>query len=70
MEDVKRCKCGGEPEIYTQFPVAKQKYRGLVECPKCGEQVWGIQWHWDKDSAAEDAVEEWNKVMPEEEKES
>ena len=59
------CKCGHMPEIYTQFPVAKGKYRGYVECPECGEIVYGGQWHYDKDDAAEDAVEEWNKKMGE-----
>jgi len=61
--DVEPCKCGHIPEIFTQFPVAKQKYQGIVECPECGERIRGKQWHWDEDDAAEDAVEEWNKAM-------
>ena len=71
MFDPVCCKCGHMPEVYTQFPVAKAMYKGFVECPECGEIVWGFQWHYDKDNAAEDAVEAWNEVMemPEEEEE-
>ena len=63
------CKCGGCPEIYTQFPINKQKYQGIVECPNCGNYVRGITWAWTKYDAVTDAVEEWNKVMPEVEEE-
>ena len=58
--DLKRCECGGHPEIYTSFTVATGRYQGLVECLNCGKQVFGKQHLYDKDDAAEDAVEEWN----------
>lgn len=61
MTEPMRCfKCRAEPEIYTRFPVAKQMYQGEVYCPECGEQVLGKQWHWDKDHAVDEAIEEWN----------
>ena len=53
------------PEIYIRIRLQTPKYQGVVECPECGESVYGVQWHWSKDDAAEDAVEEWNKAMPE-----
>lgn len=62
-DDAATCKCGHKPEIYTQFPVAKQMYQGVIECPVCGEYARGVQWHWDADSAIEDAIEEWNKKV-------
>ena len=65
MEECAKCKCGGTPEIYTRFPISKQMYKGEVICPDCGEQVLGAQWQWNADDAAQDAVEEWNKMMKE-----
>lgn len=62
-ENCQKCKCGGTPEIYTRFPVSKQMYQGEVCCPECGEQVFSGRWHHDKESAIDDAVEEWNKEM-------
>ena len=63
LRELHICKCGGVPEIYIIFPIQKQMYQGYVECRDCGETIDGVQWHYDKDHAAEDAVEEWNKVM-------
>lgn len=58
-----RCKCGGIPETYTRFPITKQMYQGEVSCPGCGELVLSAQWHNDKESAIDGAVEAWNKAM-------
>lgn len=58
-----RCKCGGIPETFTRFPVAKQMYRGEVYCPECHDRIFSIQWHHDKESAIDDAVGAWNKAM-------
>lgn len=66
-DDVNPCKCGHMPEVFTQYPVAKGMYQGIVECPECGESVRGKQWHYDKDDAAAEAIEEWNEAMPIEE---
>lgn len=63
IDDLMNCKCGATPEIYTRFPVAKQMYQGEVYCPECGEQVLGKQWHWDEDSAVDEAIEEWDMQM-------
>lgn len=65
MIDPVRCKCGGKPEMYTGKHIATQKYIGVVECQDCGKYVYSVQRHWDEDSAAKDAVEEWNKKMGE-----
>lgn len=61
-----KCKCGHTPEIYILARRVEPNYQGLVECHECGERVYGVCWCWDKDHAAEDAVEEWNKAMSEE----
>ena len=58
-----KCRCGKRPDVFTQIDT-RGKYRGIVECSECGEQVFGYMWCWDKDDAADDAVEEWNKKMP------
>ncbi len=63
IEPMRCCKCGTELEISWRFPVAKQMYKGEVYCPKCGEQVLGKQWHWDEDSAVDEAIEEWNMMQ-------
>ena len=55
------CKCGGKTEVWTRYPIKGEMYQGYVECPDCGETVHGILRCYDKDDAAEDAVEEWNK---------
>ena len=61
-----RCKCGAEPEVVTMMSVAKGgMIQGRIECPDCGETVRGKQWHWDRDDAVDDAIEEWNAVMEE-----
>lgn len=65
MEDPVMCKCGGTPEVYTQFPVQKQMYKGEVECKQCGAYVIGVQWHWTEDDAAKEAIEAWNEKMEE-----
>ena len=62
IEPVK-CRCGGTPETFTQFPVSKQKYKGEVICPDCGMRILGAQWTWSEYDAVEDAIEEWNKAM-------
>lgn len=63
-----KCRCGKRPDIFIQTDT-RGKHRGIVECPECGEQVYGYMWCWDKDDAADDAVEEWNKKMPKPEEE-
>lgn len=57
------CKCGGVPEVYTRYPIKGEMYQGDVICPECGETVHGILRCYDRDRAANDAIEEWNKVM-------
>lgn len=63
IDELHRCKCGGKPEIWTRYPIKGERYQGYVECPDCGERVHGILICYDRDHAAEDAIEEWNKVM-------
>ena len=59
------CKCGGKTCVFISIRQKEPQYQGEVECQDCGETVRGGQWHYDKDHAAEDAVEEWNKKMGE-----
>lgn len=64
LDGLKPCRCGYMPEVSTRFPVAIHKYQGEVECPHCGLLVKGKQWHWSKGDAVDDAIEEWNAMMP------
>jgi hypothetical protein len=66
MDGLKKCKCGHTPDVYVRKNSAKQKYQGEVECPECMELVKGVCWCWTEDEAAQDAIEEWNKAMPDE----
>lgn len=65
MDEVHSCKCGGSPEVFIRIRLNEPKYQGEVQCYSCGETVRGVCWCWKKSDAADDAIEEWNKVMPE-----
>lgn len=64
-EEINRCKCGRTPDVCIRIRLTEPQYQAWVECPECGESVCGVQWHWSKDPAVDDAIEEWNKAMPE-----
>lgn len=58
-----RCRCGGVPIVCIDYAVETGLYQGHVDCPECGGRVRGVLHVYDKNEAAEDAVEEWNKIM-------
>lgn len=55
--------CGGFPEVHLRLPIETGRYQGFVECTNCGWQIYGKLKTYDRDDAAEDAVEEWNEEM-------
>lgn len=39
--ELKRCKCGGEAEIYSHYSGVYECIHGFAQCKKCKRQVWG-----------------------------
>ena len=62
----KQCRCGSYPEAWVSNS-GRGYYKGIIECPECGERVYGKSEWGDPADAVDDAIYEWNAQMPEEE---
>ena len=39
--ELKKCKCGGEAEVYAHHSTVYDRIHGFAQCKKCRRKVWG-----------------------------